>query len=162
MKFTKYEKIFLYILIIALIISTGVWLTSAFYPGSHSLYLSKTAQTQPTAAAEFCAKCHPEKAVKIGLSVHRNAGCLCHGYNPSFTEEYNVNLAHNLTKKIYCTNCHSNYSIATGDIIIHNDPVRGQISGIKQSAHYIINSTGNKAPVYSRAKQFFANGTGGQ
>ncbi len=160
MRFSKNEKRLLIVLIIALAISSGILLTSAFYPGSHSLYLNRTATSQATAAAEFCMKCHPEKINKVGLSVHKNAGCICHGYNPNFTEEFNINLAHNLTKNIYCTNCHSSYSIATGDIVIHEDSSLGKVSGINQSAHYIISSAGDKAPVYARAKQFFANGTG--
>ncbi|VVB84573.1 Uncharacterised protein [uncultured archaeon] len=159
MKFSKIERRVLIILIIALAISSGILLTSAFYPGSHSLFLNKAADAYPTAAAEFCVKCHPDKVNKVDSSVHRNAGCICHGYNPNLTDEYNIDLAHNLTKNIYCTNCHSNYSIDTGDIVIHGDPARGNVSGINQSAHYLINSAGDKMPVYARAKQFFVNRT---
>lgn len=153
MKFSKTEKRLLIALIIALAISTGILLTSAFSPGSHSLFLNKTILTEPTASAEFCEKCHRGEVDNVNAGVHRNAGCLCHGYNPNFTEAYNLNLAHNLTKNIYCTNCHSEYDISTGEIIIHNDPSAGDISGINQSAHYIIDSTSNKLPVYQRAKQ---------
>ena len=155
MRFSGSEKILLIILVAALVVSSGILLTSAFYPGSHSLFQNRTAQAYPTAAAEFCVKCHPEKANNVSLSVHRDAGCICHGYNPNFTEVYNINLAHNLTKNIYCTNCHSSYDTATSDIIIHSG-----VSGINQSAHYILNP-GNKAAVYQRAKQFFANNTQG-
>lgn len=154
MKFSKNEKRLLFILILALAISAGIMLTSAFYPGSHSLFLYKNASTYPTSAAEFCVKCHPEKVNNVSFSVHRNAGCSCHGYNPNVTQEYNINLAHNLTKNIYCTNCHSNYSILTGDIAIHSG-----VNVTNQSAHYII-SSGNKAAVYQRAKQAVANSTG--
>ncbi|MCZ7397804.1 MAG: hypothetical protein O8C59_04780 [Candidatus Methanoperedens sp.] len=155
MKFSKNEKRLLYILLIALALSTGILLTSAFYPGSHSLYLNRSVLTQPTAAAEFCVKCHIEKVNNISLSVHRNAGCICHGYNPSFTETYNINLAHNLTKNIYCTNCHSSYNVMTGNIDIHSG-----VSGLNQSAHYIL-AAGDSAGAYQRARQFFANGTQG-
>ncbi len=154
-EFSKNEKRLLIILIIAFAISSGILLTSAFYPGSHSLFLNRTALTQPTAAAEFCAKCHPEKVNNVSLSVHRSAGCICHGYNPNFTQAYNINLAHNLTKNIYCTNCHSSYDITTGAIITHDG-----VSGLNQSAHYILNA-GNKAGAYQRAKQFFSNGSQG-
>ncbi len=154
MKFSKNEKRLLIMLILALAISSTILLTTAFYPGSHSIFLNKTADKQPTAAAEFCVKCHPEKVNNVSLSVHRNAGCTCHGYNPNLTQEYNINLAHNLTKNIYCTNCHSRYDITTGEIVIHSG-----VNGINQSAHYIL-SSGDKAGAYQRAKQFFANSTG--
>lgn len=148
---SRNKNILLYIVIIALVLSAGILLASAFYPGSHTLYLNKPAETQPTAAAEFCVKCHPEKVNNISLSVHRDAGCICHGYNPNFNDLYNINLAHNLTKNIYCTNCHSSYDINTGDIEIHSG-----VSGINQSAHYIL-SSGDKAGAYQRAKKFFEN-----
>ncbi|MDO9097445.1 MAG: hypothetical protein Q7U60_04935, partial [Candidatus Methanoperedens sp.] len=61
---------------------------------------------------------------------------------------------------IYCTNCHSNYTISTGNITIHNDVSMGAISGINQSAHYIISSSSNKTPVYDRTRQLFANSSG--
>ncbi len=122
--------------------------TYAVFSGGHTIYENKTNAT------DFCIKCHPDKVSFVNTSVHSNAGCICHGYNPSSNETYNINLAHNLTKQVYCTNCHSNYSIVTGGIIIHQDPNRGDISGINQSAHYII-AKGNKNPVYDRARQFF-------
>ena len=153
MKFSKNEKRLLGFLVTALIFSSALLLASAFYPGSHSIYLNKSASVYPTASAEFCVKCHPEKVANVSAGVHRNAGCLCHGYNPNSTALYNVNLAHNLTKNIYCTNCHSSYDLTSGDIIIHDS-----VSGINQSAHYIINSSGDKTPIYQHAKEFF-NGT---
>lgn len=156
MKFSRKEKILLAFLIIALAISSSMLITSAFYPKSHSLYLNRTDNlTQPTMAAEFCMKCHAEKANNVSLSVHRNAGCICHGYNPNFTAEYNVNLAHNLTKNIYCTNCHSSYNVTTGNIDIHSG-----VSGLNQSAHYIL-AAGDREGAYQRARQFFANITQG-
>ncbi|MBU4076851.1 MAG: hypothetical protein KKI06_09125 [Euryarchaeota archaeon] len=155
MKFSTNEKRLLMVLIVALAISLGIVLTSAFYPGSHSLYLNKTASTQSTAAAEFCVKCHQERVASVDTSVHRNAGCICHGYNPNLTEQYNINLAHNLTKDIYCTNCHSGYNVSTGAIDIHSG-----MSGLNQSAHYILQK-GDRAGAYLRAKQFFDNVSGG-
>lgn len=153
MKFSKNEKRLLITLILALAISSTILLTTAFYPGSHSIFLNKmniSNPTQPTAAAEFCVKCHPEKVTNISVSVHRNAGCICHGYNPNLTEEYNINLAHNLTKNTYCTNCHSNYDDA-GNITIHQQG-SVNISGLNQSAHYITNDT---SALYRHAKQLF-------
>ncbi len=155
MRFSKNEKRLLYVLLTAFAISLGIVLTSAFYPGSHSLYLNKTATTQPTAAAEFCIKCHQERVASVDASVHRDAGCICHGYNPNLTAEYNINLAHNLTKDIYCTNCHSGYNVTTGVIDIHSG-----MSGLNQSAHYILKK-GDRAGAYLRAKQFFDNASGG-
>ncbi|VVB88934.1 Uncharacterised protein [uncultured archaeon] len=155
MIFSRNEKRLLMVLITALAISSGIMLTSAFYPGSHSLYLNKTADKQSTAAAEFCVKCHPERVASVDTSVHRNAGCICHGYNPNLTAKFNVNLAHNLTKNIYCTNCHSGYDVATGSIDIHSG-----MSGLNQSAHYILKK-GDRAGAYLRAKQFFNNVSGG-
>lgn len=155
MKFSTNEKRLLMVLIVALAISLGIVLTSAFYPGSHSLYLNKTATVQSTAAAEFCVKCHAGRVASVDTSVHRNAGCICHGYNPNLTAEYNINLAHNLTKDIYCTNCHSGYNVTTGAIDIH-----GGMSGLNQSAHYILQK-GDRAGAYMRAKQFFDNMSGG-
>ncbi|MDD5615581.1 MAG: hypothetical protein PHH85_05205 [Candidatus Methanoperedens sp.] len=155
MKFSTNEKRLLMVLIVALAISMGIVLTSAFYPGSHSLYLNKTASTQPTSAAEFCVKCHQVRVASVDTSVHRNAGCICHGYNPNLTAVYNINLAHNLTKNIYCTNCHSGYNVTSGAIDIHSG-----VSGLNQSAHYILQK-GDRAGAYQRAKQFFDNVSGG-
>ncbi len=155
MKFSTNEKRLLIVLIAALAVSSGILLTSAFYPGSHSLYLNSTVNKQSTAAAEFCVKCHSQRVASVETSVHRNAGCICHGYNPNLTAEYNINLAHNLTKDIYCTNCHSGYDVATGAIDIHSG-----VSGLNQSAHYILKK-GDRAGAYLRAKQFFANISGG-
>ncbi len=131
-------------IVIALIIMTA----SGLFAGSHTLYENRTT------ALAFCTKCHPDKVATISLSTnaHKNAGCACHGYNPNSTELYNINAAHNLTKNIYCTDCHTNYNLTTGNITIHN----GEITANKQSAHYLINSS-NKDDMYRRAGQFFNN-----
>ncbi len=117
-----------------------IYLTHAMFSGSHTVYKNKST------AAEFCIKCHPAKVATLSKSAHANAGCICHGYNPNSSAEYNINVAHNLTKQIYCTNCHSNYN-TTGEITIHD-----HLSGINQSAHYITNNT---SILYLHAKQFF-------
>src|SRR3972149_8796003 len=121
---------------------------SGLFSGSHILYENKTT------AADFCNKCHPEKVATINIAsnAHKNIGCACHGYNPNATEVYNINAAHNLTKNIYCTDCHTNYNLTTGNITIHN----GGIVAKNQSAHYLINSS-NKNDTYQRAKYFFNN-----
>ncbi len=120
--------------------------TYALFSGSHTVYENKTSP------ADFCIKCHPTK-VTVGVSAHANAGCVCHGYNPNITDPTkNINVAHNITKQVYCTNCHSNYDNNTGNITIHQDGGTN-ISGINQSAHYITNNT---ATLYNHSKQFFA------
>ena len=118
---------------------------SGLFAGSHTLYENKT-------ASSFCTKCHPDKVttLSIAANAHKNIGCACHGYNPNSTEIYNINAAHNLTKNIYCTDCHTNYDLTTGNITIHN----GEITANKQSAHYLINNS-KKDEMYRRAGQFF-------
>ncbi len=147
------KKILLVFAIFGILLAASMFTTYAIFSGSHTVYKNTTT------AADFCIKCHPTKVSIVSASAHANAGCICHGYNPNSTEIYNINVAHNLTKQIYCTNCHSNYSISSGKIIIHNDAGL-EISGINQSAHYIIAGSDNKTPVYDRAKQFFANSSG--
>ena len=140
------KKILLLFAIFGVILAASMLNTYAIFAGSHTVYENKTSAT------EFCNKCHPTKVLSVNAGVHKNAGCSCHGYNPNITDPTrNINVAHNLTKNIYCTNCHSNYNITTGNITIHEDG-GNKISGINQSAHYII-PAGNKDPVYERAKQ---------
>ena len=136
------------LLIVAIGIAITLLLTSTFalFSGGHTLYENRTD------AVSFCSKCHPDKAaiINVGSNAHRNAGCACHGYNPNTT--YDINSAHNLTKNIYCTDCHTNYSITTGNITIHG----GGIVANNQSAHYLINSS-EKSAIYQRAVEFFNN-----
>lgn len=145
------KKIILLFAIFGAILAASMFTTYAIFSGSHTVYENKTT------AANFCTKCHLTKVsiVSASANAHKNVGCICHGYNPNLTEAYNINVAHNLTKNIYCTNCHSNYTDA-GNITIHVD-AGIDISGINQSAHYITNNTGI---LYSHAKQFFANSSG--
>ena len=143
------KKIILLFATFGILLSASMLTTYAVFSGGHTIYANKTT------AADFCIKCHPDKVTIVNSSVHANAGCICHGYNPNSSDLYNINVAHNLTKQVYCTNCHSNYTISTGDITIHNDATLGDISGINQSAHYIIDSSTNKTPLYDRARSFF-------
>lgn len=147
----KNKQILLLLAIFGALLAFSMFTTYAVFSGSHTVYKNTT----PASAADFCIKCHPTKVSSVSASVHASAGCICHGYAPNATELYNINIAHNLTKNIYCTNCHSNYTIATGAITIHSDASLGNISGINQSAHYIINSSTNKTPIIDRAKNFF-------
>lgn len=143
------KKILLLFAIFGVLLAASMLNTYAIFSSSHTIYENKTTP------AEFCIKCHQTKVSIVNVSAHGNAGCICHGYNPNLTAIYNINVAHNLTKQIYCTNCHSNYTVSTGNITIHYDAVRGDINGINQSAHYIIASSANKTPIYDRARQFF-------
>lgn len=146
----KNKKILLLFAIFAIVIAGSMFTTYAIFSGSHTVYENKTTP------ADFCIKCHPTKVSSVSAGAHANAGCICHGYAPSATELYNINLAHNLTKNIYCTNCHSDYDGA-GNITIYHDADRGDISGINQSAHYITNNT---LILYNHSKQFFSNSSG--
>ncbi len=146
------KKILLLFAIFGVILAASMFTTYAIFSGSHTVFENKTTP------AEFCIKCHPTKVSIVSVSAHKNAGCICHGYNPNLTALYNINVAHNLTKQIYCTNCHTNYSMTTGSIVIHNDGT--EVNVTNQSAHYIIRSSINKTPVYERAGQFFANSSG--
>jgi hypothetical protein len=142
------RKHFLITIAAGIVISLVMITASGLFAGSHILYEKKTT------ASAFCTNCHPDKVatLSIAANAHRNAGCACHGYNPNATELYNINAAHNLTKNIYCTDCHTNYDITTGNITIHN----GGITANNQSAHYLINSS-NRDEMYRRAGQFFNN-----
>ncbi len=143
------KKILLLFAIFGTILASSMFATYAIFSGSHTVFENKTT------AADFCIKCHPTKVSIVSVSAHAGAGCICHGYAPNATELYNINVAHNLTKNIYCTNCHSDYDDA-GNITIHQDGPT-TISGINQSAHYITNNT---LTLYNHSKQFFANSSG--
>jgi nitrate/TMAO reductase-like tetraheme cytochrome c subunit len=125
----------------ALLLSGFLISTYALFSGSHSIYTNKTNAT------EFCTKCHAGTVTNVTAGSHANAGCICHGYNPNTTAAFNVNVAHNLTKQIYCTNCHTNYD-ENGEITIYTG-----ISGLNQSAHYITNNT---TTLYTHAQNFFS------
>lgn len=145
------KKILLLFALFGVLLAASMFTTYAIFSGSHTVYKNTT----PATAADFCTKCHPTKVSIVNASAHANAGCICHGYNPNVDPTQNINAAHNLTKNIYCTNCHSNYE-DDGNITIHQVGIVN-ISGINQSAHYITNDTGK---LYRHAKQFFANSSG--
>ncbi len=142
------QKLALVLIGILIIISSIVISSYALFAGNHNLYINKTN------AHDFCIKCHPDKVTIMSLAsnAHRNAGCICHGYNPNVTQDYNINVAHNLTKNIYCTNCHTSYNTTTGNIMIHGQT----LAAPNQSAHYLINNS-NKNLIYQNAQGFFNN-----
>ena len=116
------------IIIVGILIILIIGIANAMLSGSHDLF--KTTETTPQ---QFCSKCHPASAANVNAGAHKPANCICHGYNPNPSAQYNVNLTHNLTKKIYCTNCHSKYNETSGNIMINDG-----ISGLNQSAHQIM------------------------
>lgn len=105
-------------------------IANAMFSDSHKLFKNKETPQQ------FCSKCHSSSVVNVSGGAHTNVNCICHGYNPNSSATYNVNMTHDLTKNIYCTNCHTKYDETTGDITI-----KPGISGNNQSAHYIMNTT---------------------
>ena len=115
--------------------------SQAIFLDSHTLYTNKTN------ASDMCIKCHPDQVSTTMASAHKFAGCICHGYNPSANPDQNINLAHNMTKQIYCTNCHSNYD-SGGEITIYSG-----VSGINQSGHYI---TKNTTALYNNSRDMFS------
>lgn len=110
---------------------------------SHKLYKNETTPDL------FCGKCHPEYKANVSYSVHHPINCLCHGYNPNQTANHNVNVKHNLTRSVYCTNCHTRYNETTGDITI-----RPGVSGKNQSAHYLIRNKTDPG-LYNNSRAFF-------
>ncbi len=113
---------------------------------SHTTYKTKD---------NFCTKCHAGVATNVSAGVHERANCICHGYLTNSTYDngtYSINRKHNLTKDIYCTNCHSD-SNETGDIPIHVSPY---ISGRNQTAHYLIKD--DNASIYEHATGYLGKG----
>jgi len=116
------------------------------FAGGHSTYMN---QPDPD---DFCDRCHPAITTALMAGEHAPANCICHGYNPNpgmAGTDFDINMKHNLTKKVYCTNCHSEYNDVTGEIDIGNGA-----SGLNQSAHYIID-TSKKAMLYNHSAQQF-------
>lgn len=129
-----------------LIIAATSMVAYGIFAGGHSTYMN---QTSPD---DFCDRCHPEIATALTGGEHGPANCICHGYNPNSSmsgTDFDINMKHDLTKKIYCTNCHSEYDDVTGEIRISDD-----LSGLDQSAHYIIN-TSKRAMLYNHSAQQF-------
>ncbi len=125
--------------------------------GSHTLY--KTRNSSAYGDAYFCEKCHPQIVGNVtGSIAHNSTACICHGYYPNYTKlygpygenyNYSINLQHNLTKNIYCTNCHTRYN-DTGGIAIGND-----VDARNQSAHYIFLNSSNLTEIYNRSWYYF-------
>lgn len=131
----------------------------ATFAGSHTMYKVKNTSTH--GYAELCIECHGDIVSNITYSAaHDSAVCICHGYNPNTTDSMrNINLTHNLTKNVYCTNCHTRYNETenVGKVLIAN------VSGTEmwtenQSAHYIYFNRSDPTlveEVYSRSWRYF-------
>lgn len=120
-------------------------IANAMLAGSHDLYKSEESPDV------FCSKCHPSSVINVSAGVHNPINCYCHGYNPNSTSvDYNINMTHDLTKNIYCTNCHSKYNETSGDIIINDG-----ISGLNQSGHYIMNK--DDTQLLNNSRGFFSD-----
>ena len=133
-------------LLTILIIISSVSTSYGLFAGGHIVYVNTTNPTYDGIA--FCVDCHLNVTDTVIMeSGHSNAGCICHGYNPNVSAIYNVNVKHNLTKDIYCTNCHSDFN-ETGQITIYEN-----MSGLNQSGHYI---TGNISILYNHSRDFFS------
>lgn len=132
------------IIIVAITIILIAGVANALFSSSHKLYKNETTPKL------FCSKCHPASVTNVSAGVHNPINCLCHGYNPNQTAQYNINVKHNLTKNIYCTNCHTKYNETTGEITI-----RTGVSGKNQSAHYILNKTAPQ--LYNNSRRFFSD-----
>ncbi|MEA1895133.1 MAG: hypothetical protein U9N36_08030 [Euryarchaeota archaeon] len=114
---------------------------------SHTTYKTKD---------DFCTKCHAGVATNVSAGIHYHANCICHGYLTNSTYDngtYDINRKHNLTKDIYCTNCHSD-SNETGDIPIRISPP--STSGRNQTAHYLIKD--NTTAIYDHARDYLSKG----
>lgn len=133
---------------IALSIILSIYLLQPFlstFAGSHTIETQKNSTDYGN--IYLCANCHEEEVILNNLSAHRTAGCVCHGYAPNLTAEYNINAAHNLTKNLYCTNCHTNYDI------VGRQEIYPGITTLNQSGHYIKR---NMTIVYDHAQKFFS------
>ena len=134
------KKIIIVGIIITIILIISI--ANAMFSGNHDLFQNKDTPQQ------FCSKCHSSSVVSVSAGAHNPVNCICHGYNPNSSATYNVNMTHDLTKKIYCTNCHTKYDENTGDMTI-----RAGISGNNQSAHYIMSKTDPQ--LYNNSRGFF-------
>jgi hypothetical protein len=137
------------------------------FAGSHTIHSIRNSTDYGD--AQFCWKCHPSQVVNVTSSgnytAHNSTACICHGYLPNYTQlsgpfgyytPRTINLEHNLTMNIYCTNCHTNYneSETVGAIIIYSDGTKTE----NQSAHYIYfngSSSSSIEETYNRSWSYF-------
>jgi hypothetical protein len=158
MKTSIYTTVLLLLVVFLALVATLPTKTSL--AGSHTMYKFRNGSGAGYGDEYFCEKCHPSIAGNVsGSSAHNNTACICHGYYPNYTKiagpygeggDVSINLEHNLTKDIYCTNCHARYNDTTGGIDIGNNQ-----DGRNQSAHYIYLNRSNTTEIYNRAWRYF-------
>ncbi len=135
--------------------------TQSTFAGSHTIYRQRNSSGTVYGDEYFCQKCHPDEVANIsGGSAHNSTACICHGYYPNYTKgygpygesyNYTINLKHNLTKDIYCTNCHTRYNTSTGAVQTGVNDTNEPILVANQSAHYIYLNSSNLTEIYDRA-----------
>lgn len=157
MRSKEYLFIAIFLAVFIVIAISYLLPTKTTFAGSHTIYESKNSSYGP---AEFCSKCHPEVVGNLSSSTAHNiavTSCICHGYNPNANDLMrNINLTHNLTKNVYCTNCHTRYNESTGDIIIYGDG--NPVNVTNQSGHYIFFNSSNATlmgEIYNRSWRYF-------
>ncbi len=128
------------VVILVIVILADLLPVHALFSNNHKLFKNETFP------GLLCSRCHPASSANVSAGVHAPINCFCHGYDPGVE---GVNKKHNLTKKIYCTNCHTKYDENTGDITI-----RPGVSGKNQSAHYLIRNKTDPA-LYNNSRSFF-------
>ncbi len=147
----------LVVLFVAMVFNLPARTTMA---GSHTMYKFRNGTGAGYGDEYFCEKCHPDVVQNISKArAHNSTACICHGYYPNYTKmfgpygesyNYRINVKHNLTKDIYCTNCHTRYSDTSGAVDIGNAR-----DGRNQSAHYVYLNSSNLTEIYDRAWKYF-------
>jgi hypothetical protein len=153
--------------LLAVIAVMAIYPGKTIFAGSHTMILNRTSPTYGD--TQFCWKCHASQVVNVTSSgnytAHNSTVCICHGYLPNYTQlsgpygkhtPRTINLKHNLTMDIYCTNCHTEYneSDAVGAIVIYSDGTKTE----NQSAHYIYFNGSDSTSiekVYNRSWRYF-------
>ena len=145
------------VLLVLIIVVAVIYIlpTKTLFSGSHTMQRIENSSNYEY--TEFCRECHQDIVDNITYSIaHSSAGCICHGYSPNFTaSNRNIRLKHNLTKNIYCTNCHTGYNM-TGDLYIEGGGTKINVKN--QSAHYIYLNQSNMSSidtVYNRSWRYF-------
>jgi len=146
------------IVLLALVIVVAViyiFPTKTTFAGSHTV--QRIENSSSYGYPEFCLQCHEDIVNNITYSTaHSTAGCICHGYSPNLTaSNRNIRLEHNLTKNVYCTNCHTGYNM-TGDLYVAGGGTEVNVQN--QSAHYIFFNRSNSSSVdavYNRSWRYF-------
>jgi hypothetical protein len=147
-------------ILLAIFVIVAIFYTfpgKTLFHGAHTMYTRENSTDY--GYAELCRDCHGDIVEAIAdSSAHSTTACICHGYNPNATDVMrNINLTHNLTKDAYCTNCHTRYNEATGELNITGG-AGTQVDARNQSAHYIYFDKSDATLVeelYNRSWKYF-------